>query len=392
MSKPQLIKYIILSTICLASLDIANAQIAVSNPAYSTDVPNFTKFKPQPQNKTQINYDIWNGLLEEMVLYTGPSTRKRMSRPQAVTGSKLVNGHISAYRLEGNRIPYSEMKPIFKSNITEYRKDLERIGTEINISKLSKNEQLSFWLNLHNVVIIEQLANEYPVRRPSSLKIGDTKASLHDAKIIKIKNSKLSLRDIRENIVYPNWQNPKVIYGFHLGDIGSPSIQNTAFNATNVSDLLDRSASEFTNSLRGFYVRNNNQYISKLYSDTAKYYFPHFDVDIAKHISKYMRDEVRSQLLTSKPFRTDRYDRMIADLTGGQGRTASKSYLQTQSEFGIVRTNRDAFDQYVQELHTKREALERQGLVNNGVVIIEDIPTIDPDSREAKDIDLEPTP
>ena len=356
---------------------LCHAQMAVSNPTYIKDSSPLHKFKPQPQKNTRIDYDIWNSLLEEMVLYTGPSSRKRMPRPATIAGSKLTHGHISAYRLEGNRIPFSEMKPRFKEMITEYRQDLEQVGTDIDISKLSRNEQLAFWFNLHNVVMIEQLAKEYPMRRPSDLKIGSPPTSLNEAKIINIKNTKLSLRDIRERIVYPNWRNPKVTYGFYLGDIGSPSIQNTAFNSKNISDVLDRSASEFVNSLRGFHVRNNKQYVSRIYKDIAPFYFSDFNTNLADHLKKFMRDDVRKQMIASNQFQIDRYDPMIADMTAGQGRFRSKATLQSTSEYGITRDGGSPFGQYVSELVDKREALVRRGLVGSGTVIIEDIPTED---------------
>lgn len=360
----------------------ASAQIALSQPlqafeAQTFEAQDFSQFIPRPQKSTQIDYDIWDSLLEEMVLYTGPSARKRQPRPRAITGSKFVRGHASAYRLEGNRIPFSEIRPDFMEMITTYREDLETIGSDIDISNLPRNEQLAFWLNLHNVVMIEQLAKEYPVKRPQDLKIGKPSTLLQDAKIINIQNTPLSLRDIREKIVYPNWRNPKVIYGFYLGDIGSPSIQNRAFSAKNVSQILDINAEEFVNSLRGFHVRNDKQYISRLYTDVAKFYFPNFNSDVEAHITKFMRDDVKRQLTASATFSIDRYDPIIADMTAGQGRYTSISQLSSTSRSGINTTGHNTLKQFVTELIAKRKRLEELDLIGNGTVVIEDIETED---------------
>ncbi|MEP3889514.1 MAG: DUF547 domain-containing protein [Hellea sp.] len=355
----------------------ASAQITLIQNAQSFEAQSFDKFIPRPQKTTRIDYDIWNDLLGEMVLSTGPSARKRYGRPNAITGSRFVRGHASAYRLEGNRIPYSEIRPEFMGMLTEYRKDLERIGTEIDISKLPRNEQLAFWFNLHNAVMVEQLAKEYPVKRPEDLKIGKPAVQFYDAKIIDIKNTKLSLRDIREKIVYANWRNPKVIYGFYLGDIGSPSIQNRAFNGSNVNQILNLNAEEFVNSLRGFHVRNNKQYVSRLYTDVAKFYFPNFDRDVETHIKKYMRDDVKSQMLNAASFSIDRYDPIIADMTAGQGRYKSISSLSSTSRSGVSLTGHNTLKQFVNELVVKREKLKELGLYSNGTVIVEDIETDD---------------
>lgn len=390
MSKKPGISLTFAALLLLSSSGISTAQVTMSTASNSTSVDNFSQFIPHPQKKTKIDYEMWDSLLEEMVLYTGPSTRKRPSRPRPITGSRFSRGHTSSYRLEGNRIPYSEIKPAFKDAITEYRQDLERIGTQIEISKLSRNEQLAFWFNLHNVVIIEQLAEEYPIRRPRDLKIGKPKIKLHDAKIINIGNHKLSLRDIREKIIYPNWRDPKVIYGFYLGDIGSPSIQNSAFNATNVSSILERSASEFTNSLRGFHTRNNSQYVSQIYAEVAPFYFPNFHQDLANHLEKFMRSDVKTELNKTGLFQIDDYETVIADMTGGRGNFESISILRSNTGYGAFEGNVSTFQQYVKELVAKRRELERSGLVGTGTVVIEDIETTDSSDNFELDIDLEP--
>ncbi len=390
MPNTKLIHTGILALLVFGSHELGNASPFKSKPqiAFSeSTLVDFAKFKPTPQRKIQIDYDVWDSLLEEMVLYTGPSTRKHISRPAAVTGSRFFRGHTSKYRLEGNRIPYSKMNPGFKDALAEYRKDLERVGTDVKISTLSKNEQLAYWLNLHNAVLIEQIAKAYPLRRPKNLRVGENDMSLHDAKIITISNTKLSLRDIREEIVYPNWKNPKVIYGFHLGDIGSPSIQNTAFNAKNVSDVLDRSANEFVNSLRGFYVRNDINYVSELYSDVARFYFTDFDKDLTEHLKVFMREDVKNQLVANKTLRNNNYETIIADMTAGLGDYKSISQLETTSRNSLSRVAGSPIREYMQELIKKRETLERQGLIGGGTVIIEDIPTENLDNPPVTEVD-----
>ena len=122
---------------------------------------------------------------------------------------------------------FSYLDSQYKSGVSEYRKDLQDVGSNIDLTRFSRDEQLAYWLNLHNVAVIEQIALNYPVKTPRKIKIdiNGNKVDLHDAKFITVKGVSLSLRDIREKIVYPNWDNPDVIYGFFHGDIGSPSVQ-----------------------------------------------------------------------------------------------------------------------------------------------------------------------
>lgn len=331
-------------------------------------------FTPNPVSGRHIDYETWGNLLEVMVLSTGQSTRISAPKPTPITGSRLVISHRSPYRLEGNKIAFSRFKPGFTSLITDYRKELELIGSSIEISALSKNEQLAYWMNLHNVVIIEQIALAYPVRVPSKIKVGPEKEHLHDAKIINIKSHRLSLRDIREKIIFKNWTDPAVMYGFFLGDIGSPSIQNYAFSSDNVQTALDIIAYEFTNSLRG-YSRGK---VSKIYSDNAEYFFPNYQSDVKNHLLKYMRDEVADELQRYGDIQPTRYVYAIADVVGGYGNRTQGLPVARRSQNGDLYSDlrNDAFSSFLSELRSKYRKLNEMGLTKRGTVIIEDIETI----------------
>ena len=332
------------------------------------------KFKPRPTDPTEIDYSAWSELLQVMVLPTGQSTRLSAPKPSPMTGTRIILSHKSPYRMEGNKIAFSKFHPEFTALVSEYRRELEMIGTDIDISKLARNEQLAYWMNLHNVTVIEQIALAYPETSPADLKIGSPKAPFHDAKILSVGDSKLSLRDIRENIVYENWSDPVVMYGFFLGEIGSPSIQNYAFNAGNVQTGLNVSAYEFVNSLRGF----RQGRVSKLYRDNAGYFFPDFQQDVRVHLEKYMRDNVSEELSRYKSLSVGKYEYMIADIVGGHGnRTQGLPVQVTSADSAVgIKLRNDPFAAYISELREKQIKLREMGLTKRGTVIIEDIETI----------------
>jgi len=354
----------------------ATAQVKMSNPGekIQSSQNSFAQFTPNPQSSTRINYDTWSDLLEVMVLSTGQSTRISAPKPTPITGSRLVIGHKSAFRLEGNKIAFSKFKPDFLSLISDYRIELDEIGNTIDIASLSRNEQLAYWMNLHNVVVIEQIAIAYPVITPTSLNVGSDKQNLYDAKIVNIKGTALSLRDIRENIVFKNWSDPVVIYGFFLGDLGSPSIQNYAFDADNVQTAIDIIAYEFTNSLRGF----SRGRVSKIYGDVAPFFFPNFQKDLTNHLSKYMRDDVADELSRYSDLKVTSYAYTVADIVGGYGNRTQGLPVQRRSREGSLYGDlkNDAFSAYISELTKKFRKLNDMGLTKRGTVIIEDIETI----------------
>ena len=157
------------------------AQTSQIASAYNVFVP---KTKTNP---SVIDYQVWDEALRNIVLRLGQSTRIRSKRPSSETGTRIAKGHKSAYRLEGSRVTFSYLNDEYRTGLTEYRQDLERIANKVDITKLARNEQLAFWFNLHIVTLIEQIALNYPVRRPSKLRVGLGKQPLHEAKLLNIR-------------------------------------------------------------------------------------------------------------------------------------------------------------------------------------------------------------
>ena len=180
-----------------------------------------------------------------------------------------------------------------------------------------RNEQLAYWLNLHNVAVIEALANNYPLRDPSEGPFGSNGAGLQDAKLMTVRGVALSPRDIRERIVYPNWKDPKVIYGFWRGEIGGPSIQRLAFNGSNVDALLAFSAEEFVNSLRGVEAFNGALRVSRLYEEAEPFYFSDAG-SLRAHLAQFARDDVKELIGKYEGTAYNRYETDIADLVYGR--------------------------------------------------------------------------
>ena len=276
----------------------------------------FARFAPDGQSsRVRLDWSFYDEALGYFVLYMGPSLREAPFPFRPPVGSRVRYGHDSRYRLEGNRIVFELLSDDEIAPLTEYRKDLERIGTELDLASLSRNEQLAFWLNLHNVAIIEQIGIAYPIKQPRNILIDGV--PLDEARFITVDGVAMSPRDIRTKIVFPNWRDPRVIYGFFRGDIGSPTLQELAFTGNNVDVLLDLSAKEFVNSLRGVERRGDALKISRVYEEARGFYFPGQFQGLKSHLRKFAGDEVAPLLDRTSRVEADIYEYDIADLSQG---------------------------------------------------------------------------
>lgn len=348
-------------------------QVGALNAVTSSASSQFDRFTPRPSTNIRLDFTIWDEMLKEMVYYTGPSLRQRALRPTPVTGTMQVYGHTSPYRLEGNRVVFEELGPEFTAIIGDYIADLVEIGNSVNIETIPREEQLAYWLNLHNALVIKEISDNYPVRAPSTL-TDDAGRKFHDIPRVTINGVSLSLRNIRQDIVYRNWSDPLVIYGFFHGDIGSPSIQRKAYSGSNVQRTLSFSADEFANSLRGFMAWGKTARLSPHYQDAAPYFFKDFDTDVRAHLSSLLRPDVKEQLdKTDNPLKFARYEGDIADLTKGEANRGN--YTRIRSMYTVTGKPPTHLQRALLEQQEKIRRIRKRGLF--GTVTIEDILTVD---------------
>jgi hypothetical protein len=335
----------------LAAPAAASAQGGPSDAQLATFIPS------QNPNNDGIDYSIWDEAMKNIVVSMGPSLRESAPRPDPSFGTRRQYGHVSRYRLEGTRVMFSFLERDVIASFTEYRKDLENTATIVDIQALPRNEQLAYWINLHNVALVEQISLAWPIRQPREIMVGGV--PLDEARFITVEGIKLSPRDIREKIVYRHWKDPAVIYGFWRGEIGGPSLQREAFNAENVGRLLVRGAADFVNSLRGTQELGGRLQVSELYREAAPFFFPDFERDLRAHLTRYS-DEKTSALLAStsgaEPVVAE-YD--IADLEGG---VREPSYQNITSN-GVSTSFRipPAMAALLKERETKFQEIIRQG-------------------------------
>lgn len=358
-----------LYTLALA-LALASPQAVLGTPlaldeqtAQSAQADTLAQFAPRHDGRDhRLDFTFWGEALSGIVVGFGPSLRKGAARPSGYTGTRIQRGHRSRLRMEGSRIAYSFFNDSVNAMLSEYRADLENIGSRLDIPSLPRNEQLAFWLNLHNVAVIEQIALAHPIIEPSEIEIGGV--AMDEARFIEVAGVKLSPKDIRTRIVYPNWSDPRVVYGFHRGEIGGPTIQPEEFNARNLDPMLSENAKEFVNALRGTEKRGKTLHVSKLYEEAAPFYFANFESDLRAHLGQFAEEDVQKALHKTNAIKPSIYERDIADLARGQTQPYS-SNVESQNRFGetILASSRipPNIQRYVRERREKIRQLTKRG-------------------------------
>ena len=366
--------------VAAAPLSAESAAIAPRNVITSKNtvyVPpaELAQFRPAADRDDHtIDYSYLDEALEWFVVPMGPSIRQGAPRVDQRIGTRRLYGHESRLRLEGNRVAFSFFNDDVRASLTEYRQDLERVGSTLDLTRIPRNEQLAFWLNLHNVAVIEALAYEYPMIQPAQRAFGSNDAPLDDAKLVTVGGVELTPRDIRERIVYPNWKDPRVIYGFWRGEIGGPTLQRVAFAGSNVNQMLGFSAEEFVNSLRGVENTGKTLRVSRLYEEAAPFYFAD-DAALRAHLQSFARDDTKKVIGKTNTIITNQYEEDLADLSRGERDPLLDNLLVNDGTGPLGRTNPVRFrpNLVIQRLMAERSEKLRRAFrmgIRTGTVIV----------------------
>lgn len=342
----------------------------------------------------RIDFEAWTFILRGIVFDVGHSDREAPGRPMRVTGSRLNLESSSRYRYEGNRLAFHLFQDAHETAIADYRADLEQLPGRVALADLPRDEQLAYWLNLHNAIVVDEMRRAYPLRDIDAARI-DGQPFAH-APVAVIEGVALSLNDIRFNIVQTGWRDPRVIYGLFLGAVGGPSLRDEAFEGSRVWAQLESNGREFVNSLRGVDHFYRTPRISELYDRHAALFED--DAALRAHLLSLADSEVDEHIeeAFSGELRFSPFDWSVSDMTNGRlGCSGPTAGLNLDIVDGGGRTN-NAIDcnilppqaaRLLEVVVERRLEFIRAGEL--GRVTVRDIPTPDapvtaPDDREGR--------
>lgn len=273
-------------------------------------------FEHTDNSPYQISYDDLNYMLNASVMLSGPPTRQKAKATSSGVGTRLKNKTNLSTVNASNRIYFEEFKknPAMVEAVHKMRLSLEAVPSEIPMNALSKDEQLAYWLNLYNVVVIDEINKVYPQKNLEDFVTEED--GLLEQKLVSIDGIKLSLNDIQYKILHKKFpDDTMILYGFYQGYIGSPSIRKHAYTAENVHRTLRANAHDFINSNRGTAPDEKNFRVAGYYERNAVY-FPDFKNDLTQHLREFLPSSEQEQLDQARRLTASIEDWTITDIYG----------------------------------------------------------------------------
>ena len=220
--------------------------------------------KNNPNSKEKIQHQVWDDFLQKNI----------------IPKDKL------------NTISYGAVSKEYKRTLDNYLKYLQ----EIKITNYNQQEQKAYWINLYNSLTVQVVLDHYPVDSIRDIKLsGVFTIGPWKKKLVSVEREMLTLDDIEHKILRPIWKDNRVHYAVNCASVGCPNLQNRAFTADNIENLLEKGAKEYIQSPNGVSFQNNQLVISSIY----KWFQEDFSTTpqgVLKHLQKYATADTKEKL------------------------------------------------------------------------------------------------
>jgi len=161
-----------------------------------------------------------------------------------------------------NRLAYAKVTAADRQALYSYLNTL----TSADPRRLSRQDQLAYWVNLYNAQTVALILENYPVKSIRQIKSGALSVGPWSEKLLSVNGESLSLHDIEHSIIRPGWNDPRIHYVINCAAVGCPNLAAKAYTGETIDWRMTEAAIEYINNARGVqFDDGGGMVVSKIY-------------------------------------------------------------------------------------------------------------------------------
>lgn len=141
------------------------------------------------------------------------------------------------------RFDYGAVTPEDRNLLDGYIRMLSRV----DVDRLTRDEQMAYWINAYNALIVSIVLSEYPVKSINDIGGWFFSPGPWKEKRFRVYLIRLSLNDIYHRILRPIWQDQRVHYAISCAAKGCAALKPTPFSGATIETDLELGAYRFVN-------------------------------------------------------------------------------------------------------------------------------------------------
>lgn len=227
---------------------------------------------------------------------------------------RLLGTYVSRGEDGVNRFDYKAVTAPDRAALQTYLATLQTT----QVSTLSRDAQMAFWINLYNALTVKVVLDAYPVGSIREIRNGLISIGPWKKERVRVEGRDMSLNDIEHDTLRAQWTDPRIHYAVNCASWSCPDLQNTAFTADNLDALLDQAARAYINHPRGAWFEGDGLHVSSIF----KWYKADFggtDQAVIAHLKQYAEADLRARLDQTDEIEGTDYDWTLNEPGKGKG-------------------------------------------------------------------------
>lgn len=158
---------------------------------------------------------------------------------------------------------------------------------ESEFKQFSKDQQMAMLINLYNAATLKLVVDHYPVK--SIKDISPSAGGPWKQPVVRLFGKNKTLDYLENEVLRPNYKDPRVHFAINCASIGCPSLRSEAFQASKLSAQMDEQTRLFLKdtSKNRFDAKNKTLYLSSIF-DWFKGDFVAKSGSVEKFIAPYV--------------------------------------------------------------------------------------------------------
>ena len=214
--------------------------------------------------------------VEDVAMPSNSTTKAPVGGPTHKAFDELLSKNVSS----SGKVNYKGFKAD-QAKLDAYIAEI----SQVNVKGLNRNEQLAFWINAYNAFTIKKIISNYPLASITELNGGKP----WDDKFIKIGSKVLSLNNIENDIIRPQFNEPRIHFAVNCAAKSCPPLLNKAWTASNLESNFEKQTKAFVNDASQNTLDANAPKLSKIF----EWYAEDFG-DLKAFINKYASTKISS--------------------------------------------------------------------------------------------------
>lgn len=210
---------------------------------------------------------------------------------------------LSRHTVEGpdgvTRMRYAAVPNTDRELLDEYIAGLARVAP----ARLGRSEQLAYWINLHNALLVRLVLDHLIVDSPDRIDTGGPfSRGPWETPLIRVAGRPASLAGIKRHALRPVFRDPRWHYGLCEATLGGPSLRRRPYTGAGIDRDLQDAAIDFVSSPRAVAFAGEAQQLNALWRRHMGDFGGSLQAVLA-HIRLYAPGAVRRRLSVSRETR-----------------------------------------------------------------------------------------